>query len=67
MAKQTAGYAIAALRASNEKLQGERDALVKAIRAIYEWYDRDGSVGEADRVFEENRAVIASVVGGSSK
>jgi N-acyl-D-aspartate/D-glutamate deacylase len=30
-----------------------------ALYNIYEWYDRDGSVGEADRVFEENRPALS--------
>lgn len=30
-----------------------------ALRAIYEWYDRDGSVGGACNVFEEHRPALA--------
>lgn len=35
------------------------EAVREALRAIYEWYDRDGSVGGASAVFEEHRAAIA--------
>lgn len=34
---------------------GEQEAL----RALYEWYDRDGSVGGASEVFEEHRAALS--------
>lgn len=33
----------------------------KALTEIYEWYDRDGSVGGADNVFEDNRDVLAAM------
>lgn len=32
----------------------------EALRALYEWYDRDGSVGGASEVFEQHRAVLSS-------
>ena len=34
--------------------------LVEALDAIYEWYDRDGSVGGASIVFEDNRQALAA-------
>ena len=34
-------------------------ALKTALLALYEWYDRDGSVGGASDVFENNRAALA--------
>lgn len=37
----------------------ERAALRKALEALYEWYDRDGSVGGANEAFEENRHILA--------
>ncbi len=38
--------------------------LLTAFRELYEWYDRDGSVGGASNVFEDNRHVL-SPIGGS--
>ena len=37
------------------------DRATAALRDIYEWYDRDGSVGGASVVFEENRAALAEI------
>jgi hypothetical protein len=33
-----------------------------ALAALYEWYDRDGSVGRASEVFEKYRSVVSSTV-----
>lgn len=52
------------LLVDGSKWQDRAERLQTALQAIYEWYDRDGSVGEADRIFEESRAVIASAVVG---
>jgi hypothetical protein len=32
---------------------------IAALRELYEWYDRDGSVGAAADVFEKHRALLA--------
>jgi hypothetical protein len=42
-------------------LEQQNAKLRDALTAIYEWYDRDGSVGGASNVFEDNRAALASV------
>lgn len=36
----------------------ENRQLREALAALYEWYDRDGSVGAASVVFEAHRAVL---------
>jgi hypothetical protein len=41
------------------ELADEADRLRSALTAIYEWYDRDGSVGGASSVFEENRPALS--------
>ncbi len=46
---------------NNEAAAARIHALETALRNIYEWYDRDGSVGEADRIFEGNRAALNGV------
>ena len=33
----------------------ESVTLMEIVKALYNWYDTDGSVGGADFVFEENR------------
>jgi hypothetical protein len=45
------------LRIAADKAEIER--LRRALGALYGWYDRDGSVGEATAVFEHNRRVLA--------
>jgi hypothetical protein len=34
------------------------EQLEAALRSLYEWYDRDGSVGGASDVFEDNRVAL---------
>lgn len=46
-------YAAEAERAHVERLTA-------AVKAIYEWYDRDGSVGSASDVFEAYRDALTS-------
>lgn len=43
------------------------DALVAAIKGLYDWYDSDGSVGAASEVFERHRDALRGAVGGSVK
>jgi hypothetical protein len=35
-----------------------RSGMEKALKALYDWYDRDGSVGGASEVFETHRAAL---------
>jgi hypothetical protein len=35
------------------------DVVREALRELYEWYDRDGSVGGASEVFEKHRAALS--------
>jgi hypothetical protein len=39
-------------------LAKEGEKMRQAVASLYEWYDRDGSVGGASIVFEENRAAL---------
>ena len=40
------------------KLIRENARLRRAVSALYEWYDKDGSVGMASVVFEEHRSAL---------
>lgn len=40
----------------------EPAAVREALRAIYEWYDRDGSVGAAADVFEDHRDAVTAAL-----
>lgn len=51
--------AVTLLRATPPAAPGG-SAVREALHALYEWYDRDGSVGGASMVFEEHRASLAS-------
>lgn len=42
-------------------------ALRVALEALYEWYDRDGSVGGASTVFEQHRSALASLPKGEGR
>ena len=46
------------LENENVKLRTEAERLRTVLRSLYEWYDRDGSVGGASQVFEDNRAAL---------
>jgi hypothetical protein len=57
------------VRSANASLMGvEQAALpplrareeIAALRELYEWYDRDGSVGAATDVFEKHRALLST-------
>lgn len=48
---------IGALLASHVALAAERNAARRVLRALYDWFDRDGSPGGASEVFEANRWV----------
>ena len=40
------------------ELERENARLRRAVSALYEWYDKDGSVGMASVVFEEHRSAL---------
>ena len=40
------------------ELRAKAERLRTVLRSLYEWYDRDGSVGGASQVFEDNRAAL---------
>lgn len=42
------------------KTVAEVQQLRAALTTLYEWYDRDGSVGGASNAFEDNRAALAA-------
>lgn len=41
-----------------ERLSRRLAIAERVVLELYEWYDRDGSVGGADNVFEDNRDVL---------
>jgi hypothetical protein len=51
---------------ANARLIASAPDLLAALEAIYEWYDRDGSVGGAHGVFETHRLAIARARGADS-
>lgn len=47
------------------KAVNNHDALVLALKGLFDWYDSDGSVGGASEVFERHRQAFRDAVGGS--
>ena len=44
-----------------EEMEAERDELVAALKAVNEWYDRDGSVGGLVDPMDVVKAILAKV------
>lgn len=62
LAMQDAGYHAPFDYRDVAALLSAYDKAAKALRELYEWYDRDGSVGGASLVFEKHRSALLPYV-----